>query len=895
METNETPNNQPIDNSAENAVYYNISSAIVTDPRQSAFTEGYVQMKSDVQTLINSLNSGKSFVFAKWKDGRTRRRNDSFESSNIICIDIDNGMTLEEGIKTFNSIAVAIYTTRNHQKEKNGITCDRFRVVIVLPKTVDKTIYKLISKAFVHIYGHDYQCVDPCRGYLTVEGGKVHTFDISNRLDFESLFQSYSLSKHFTSDLMNCVERGNRSTINVKKIIDTLINDYNVSPQILDIVNEKLGLSTTFYNNTRERGKKPQNSCADTKPFNSYHKIRKADFNCLKEKCSLFNNVNDSDHGELFHLATNLIHFEGGIKLFKSLTKDRPFCRTKRSENYYSQMINSVRQKNYLPENCSDKCRFHKTGECNNEGNLVSLLFAEKQKIKPIPTNISYKSIQDGRILLRMIWEEIKKESANYVFLIKAPTGIGKSNILQTLLRTLGKIIIAGPRKNQIANLKIGEAFPEIPDELKQYMEPFVNSGLSPIKLIGMKEFQNSIPFEMLELCKAYSEQLKSWYNSRILKTTHDRLFLDRKIKNIKGIEAIYIDEDISEVMNKQGEVDISYLSIFKDQYKEEMNNRDRISPHPINFLEFVLQAPEGQVISTKSFPKIWDSHRELNTLYKCSFDIATKFIKGNLDNSIRLGNLIGLFSSDYFIRKDDTIHYIKKNKLPHNVKTVILSATADEAEYRSIFGDRLKFIDLGNIESKGKLIQFNSKSFSKTSIDQNMHRRKEFNTLSTALKNNKFNLISFKALSQYVPLSAHFFATEGINELTGEDLVVFGTPYPTEIYLKLKAAALGYDYSSIFSYRDAAMSYVKFKGFSFYQKMLSKNEEIRNLQLNFTYKHIVQAVGRARYISHDCLVLLFSNFPIHGFEQISERKLDKILLKITEKTSANNEYPIGE
>lgn len=54
----------------------------------------------------------------------------------LLVLDVDSGCTLEEASQHFKSYKHIIATSRNHQKEKNGVRCDRFRVVLFLDSSL---------------------------------------------------------------------------------------------------------------------------------------------------------------------------------------------------------------------------------------------------------------------------------------------------------------------------------------------------------------------------------------------------------------------------------------------------------------------------------------------------------------------------------------------------------------------------------------------------------------------------------------------------------------------------------------------------------------------------------------------------------------------------------------
>ena len=69
------------------------------------------------------------------------RKLDNFIQCKCIGLDIDNDkkgqlMSLDEAKTAFKDYKHIIATTRSHQKEKNGITVDRFRVILFLQEPI---------------------------------------------------------------------------------------------------------------------------------------------------------------------------------------------------------------------------------------------------------------------------------------------------------------------------------------------------------------------------------------------------------------------------------------------------------------------------------------------------------------------------------------------------------------------------------------------------------------------------------------------------------------------------------------------------------------------------------------------------------------------------------------
>ena len=65
----------------------------------------------------------------KAPDGH-RKKEYVIPGQNVIAWDLDEGMTLEEAKARLSGYVYIIYTTKSHQKDKNGIICDRFRILM---------------------------------------------------------------------------------------------------------------------------------------------------------------------------------------------------------------------------------------------------------------------------------------------------------------------------------------------------------------------------------------------------------------------------------------------------------------------------------------------------------------------------------------------------------------------------------------------------------------------------------------------------------------------------------------------------------------------------------------------------------------------------------------------
>lgn len=111
-----------------------------------------------------------------WREGV--RRSEHFERCELLALDFDEGWSLERAREFFAGFWHVIATTRNHGKDKNGIVCDRFRVILKLqiPIACASALAATLSriKTFAPIDG---SCKDaarlffPCSELVSVSQG----------------------------------------------------------------------------------------------------------------------------------------------------------------------------------------------------------------------------------------------------------------------------------------------------------------------------------------------------------------------------------------------------------------------------------------------------------------------------------------------------------------------------------------------------------------------------------------------------------------------------------------------------------------------------------------------------------------------------------------------------
>lgn len=102
----------------------------------------------------------------KWRDGV--RKESHFLGAFMCALDFDSPQTnLEWARKTFADYNCTIGTTKSHQKEKNGVVCDRFRVCLWFDEPITELEkYKHNMALLIAKYGADRACKDGARFFF---------------------------------------------------------------------------------------------------------------------------------------------------------------------------------------------------------------------------------------------------------------------------------------------------------------------------------------------------------------------------------------------------------------------------------------------------------------------------------------------------------------------------------------------------------------------------------------------------------------------------------------------------------------------------------------------------------------------------------------------------------
>ncbi len=139
------------------------------------YWQGFQSVDTDDPNRIAKCMTKFIWSPIKWVDGSRKEAN--FELCNWLVFDFDTPeMTLAEAQNAFCDCIHVIGTTRNHQKEKNGIVCDRFRVAMIFARAItDLRVYRYTMHKLMENYPVDRACKDgarfffPCKEIISVQ------------------------------------------------------------------------------------------------------------------------------------------------------------------------------------------------------------------------------------------------------------------------------------------------------------------------------------------------------------------------------------------------------------------------------------------------------------------------------------------------------------------------------------------------------------------------------------------------------------------------------------------------------------------------------------------------------------------------------------------------------
>lgn len=145
---------------------YEESNQNVTFSFSSSDPAGYEPKSTRFDRVADLVRSKFNYSASQFAD-KYRNGDNAQQGQTLMILDYDDGMTLDEARVRFATHRAIIATTRNHQKEKHGVTCDRFRVIMQCksPILLQKDDYREMMRVVVESFKSDPACINNDRFY----------------------------------------------------------------------------------------------------------------------------------------------------------------------------------------------------------------------------------------------------------------------------------------------------------------------------------------------------------------------------------------------------------------------------------------------------------------------------------------------------------------------------------------------------------------------------------------------------------------------------------------------------------------------------------------------------------------------------------------------------------
>lgn len=154
-------------------------------------TENFKKLKVPFKKIMDLVRS--DFNYSAGTFLNNYRNKDNYENyQDLMIFDIDDGKTIIEAKKLFEPYSYILATTKSHQVNKNGLICDRYRIILPLEKcmTVTSIEYGEIMTEIMKDYDFiDKACKDSSRFYYPFKDSEVFYHDGFMDFDWIPYFQ----------------------------------------------------------------------------------------------------------------------------------------------------------------------------------------------------------------------------------------------------------------------------------------------------------------------------------------------------------------------------------------------------------------------------------------------------------------------------------------------------------------------------------------------------------------------------------------------------------------------------------------------------------------------------------------------------------------------------------
>ncbi|WML54333.1 hypothetical protein RCG17_06715 [Neobacillus sp. PS3-12] len=707
--------------------------------------------------------------------------------------------------------------------------------------------------------------------------GKVLTHDKSGHAArvIKSYCESVGLNMINNRPSINFLSINNHGEILSHSIKNDsfLIEHAQKSPHVLynfSILEEDFKKHQDEHESNNTRGKLKLNKFT---PLNLKVKIQRGERGINMDEllcnCQLLGDYLAGDRAimehELYVLQTGLAKADSGKLLHEKILENAQLSATQKNSMRYQFEIIKISKLDTVKcvdNNCDFVCPFAE--KCDHKVNMLQQTNAKRGEVRYLGENIHRKGVDEAFLDFSKELQKVYKTNDQKVHVLKAPTGLGKTEAMLSL--NLENVAIALPTHELCQEVhkrlkQAGHDFllvserPNMPPELEHEHTVLQRMGFykkaSRIVFKYADKIKSKSPFLLSQDERNlldYVNSVKSMKIATKIIVTHQRLL---QLKN-KNIKTYIIDEDIL-LTNMIKTITLSEHNIESILMSgDNININGEEDQSVVGTIMQFLYVPEGKFYTKDTL---------------CSREKLEEYLLNKREYINH--NVIDFLDCDYYLstRNNSGEKFIHTTKLlpldqDKEKKIIIMSATANQLIYEKVFKKRLEFIDIGQTDMKGRIIWYPEKSFSRAQF------KKHFSELD--IKHfGETNVISYKKykdflLEKELNVVATFGSTTGLDKFKGQDLMVIGSPYTyREVYL-LIGMMLGIKVTEedciVENYE---LSPVTRYGYQFSCVTFKQNKELQEVQLALIESELVQAVGRARTLRYDCKVEVFSRIPV--------------------------------
>jgi len=759
-----------------------------------------------VDNIVTYTSPPYSYSFAPAiYSGSTSNKNWVLQDN--LMLDFDGGITPDEvynKFAVFGIVPSGYYETFSSTKENI-----RFRVFLLLDEPItNRDLAKTIRKGLVDAFSTaDKRCKDGARIFL----GGIRT--------------------HLST----------ATTIPIHKLIEFIsINEISKDKGKTRKIGQKPLLLYSHYSNNVNSSKQCFSSLVDPAKRSYLEKVRNNvfDFEECRKKVKILDDFLNGvwlDYHKIFGLATNMYWVQGGLKLMKETMEHyNKIGATEYTENNFS-ALTYARHYDYLPEwlsNFSNHPEDHKYTNLISAGKNIRGLVEVITPANKIP-------LQQAQERLEISFKEVMAAKDKNIYLVITSTGLGKTKLLTTVTGATicelthdmvdefkGRMMVdyvATPRMPKFENKDLNRKI------TSSHQMGLFNDVIKLLKSVAFFSSEEKYLKSDRKKAQQYLEEITKARNSdKTVITTHERAILSDFRHN-----TLIFDEDPLQSLIDNKTLEISDLMSLEHR----AGNIDHFSD-----IIDALRIAEPGVIYDNDLPKI-----DMDSLDDLVSSCQTET------------NVLQFFKSHFYVKdalNPNVIHYTTMRKLPEDKKVIVLSATAQVEIYLKLYGDRVKVIEIEQVENMGEVIQDCSRSYSRSSL-----AGYDLDKLNVEIGDDPtITFMKYASKFNTEPMPIHFHNCLGYDFLKGRNINVLGTPHINPIVYQLYAKAMGLSLEG----RDLQMGdqQVTWKGIRFPFNACN-DPELRDIQLSLIEAELVQAVGRARTIRTDAKVMVYSNFPL--------------------------------